>query len=973
MQVSSVASVDFPSNSGEQIGVENYGLPMTARSTMTSYDRITVRRREADPRAAALESDVRNLGIATRVGVTISDVVYFSGELGADERRTLDELLVDPLLDIGEWGGEAGEDGSTTRHVVETALLPGVTDAVAAEIMRVAERAQISLAAVATGHRFVLEGDLGAEDVRRITESLLANPVIERWSINEPLLPTFIETDAHVRSAPREMAAFHSASTLDELKEINRERGLALDPRELEAVRDHFAALGRLPTDVEVETIAQTWSEHCAHKTFRARITLDGERLPTTLLGALRESTTKIGRDFVLSAFDGNAGVVSFDGRTSYAVKCETHNHPSAIEPFGGANTGVGGVIRDVIGMAHRPIAVTDVLCFGYPDTEFDRLPDGALHPRRIRDGVVAGVADYGNKIGLPTVVGAVLYDDGYLANPLVFAGCIGIADAWNPLDAPHPGDRCIVIGGRTGRDGIRGATFSSMAMDASTGDVAGASVQIGDPIVEKLVLDALDDARHLYRSITDCGAGGLSSAIGEMADGVGADVELDLVPTKYPGLAPWEVWLSEAQERMVVACDPDVVAEFIERCVRHGIDATDIGTFMGDGVLRVRSGGMVVAEIDTGFLHDGRPQREMSAVSPRPDRNDREDVPVAIARMGVIELLVAMFEHPNGTSRADIVRRFDHEIRGATLQRPLVGVHGDAPGDGVVLCEQGADRGIAVGIGMAPLAGVSDPQRMARLAVDEAIRNVVAVGGDPDRVALMDNFSWGDPRRPESLGALVAAVQGCIEAADLHAAPFVSGKDSLNNEWLDRDGVRRAVPPTLVITAIADVADVRRVVGSDVQDAGHIVVTVGDVSACWAGTHAVTVTGASARVVPAPDAAVARRYALIHALIGAGTIVACHDISDGGMAMALAEMLLGGDLGARCNAAPTGIDERVWWFSEGPGRFLLEIDPVDLDRVRDAFVDVHVVATLTTQRDLAFSDGASVSLDDVRTARSPR
>lgn len=940
----------------------------------TTHDRLIVHRREDDPRARALVSDVRNLGVTAPVTVSVGEVVYFSGELRDDERRALENLLVDPLLDIGSWAIGAADGPAGQHHSVETALLPGVTDAVASEIMRVARRDGIPLVGVATGRRYVLGGDIGETEVRRIAEALLANPVIERWSINEPLMPTFVDAGERERIVAEKIAAFRSDAEAHDLETINRERGLALDPHELATVRDHFVALGRLPTDVEVETIAQTWSEHCAHKTFRARITLDGKPLPTTLLGALRESTTAIGRDFVWSAFDGNAGVVSFDGRTSYAVKCETHNHPSAIEPFGGANTGVGGVIRDVIGMAHQPIAVTDVLCFGNPDTAFDRLPEGALHPRRIRDGVVAGVADYGNKIGLPTVAGAVLYDDGYLANPLVFAGCIGIAVGWTALDAPHPGDRCIVIGGRTGRDGIRGATFSSMAMDASTGDVAGASVQIGDPIVEKLVLDALDDARHLYRSITDCGAGGLSSAIGEMADGVGADIELDHVPTKYPGLAPWEVWLSEAQERMVVACDPRNADEFIARCNRHGIDATDVGTFTGDGVLRVRSGGAVVAEIDTTFLHDGRPQREMTAVAPQPIRSDVEDVPDAIASTGAVELLLALLAHPNGTSRADVVRRFDHEIRGATLQRPLVGVHGDAPGDGVVLCEQSAERGIAIGIGMAPLAGVADPQRMARLAVDEAIRNVVAVGADPARVALMDNFSWGDPRRPESLGALVAAVEGCVEAAHEHAAPFVSGKDSLNNEWIDRDGVRRAVPPTLVITAVADVPDVRRVVGSDVREPGHVIVAVGRPAACWAGAHAVTVTRSAASVVAPPDPGAPARYATLHELIVDGTIVACHDVSDGGTAMALAEMLVGGDLGARCEAGPTDVDAHVWWFAEGPGRLLIEVDADDVPRVRERFgAETHVVATLTGDGVLAFADGACTSVDALRSARLPR
>ena len=317
----------------------------------------------------------------------------------------------------------------------------------------------------------------------------------------------------------------------------------------------------------------------------------------------LRSCTEAIAAPFVRSAFVGNAGVVEFQKGTTLALKAETHNHPSAVEPFGGANTGVGGVIRDILGIAHKPIAVTDILCFGPTDLPLSELPDGSLHPRRVEAGVIDGVADYGNKIGLPTVAGAILYDRAYTTNPLVFAGCIGSAPTRALHEGPHAGDRVIVLGGATGRDGIRGATFSSATMDATTGEVAGASVQIGDPIVEKLLIDVLVGAEDMYSAITDCGAGGLSSAIGEMAEGVGADVDLALVPRKYPGLEPWEVWLSEAQERMVVSVPPRGVSALAKRCDKHGVGWSDVGSFTGDGILVVRHGDEVVARLDTEFL----------------------------------------------------------------------------------------------------------------------------------------------------------------------------------------------------------------------------------------------------------------------------------------------------------------------------------------------------------------------------------
>ncbi|MGH9269822.1 MAG: AIR synthase-related protein, partial [Ilumatobacteraceae bacterium] len=673
----------------------------------------------------------------------------------------------------------------------------------------------IDVEAAATGRRIELPTGTDATTGDLLVRRLVANPVIEHWTTG------LAEPDLHPGSKSRTTALTVAIRNLDAdgLAELGRARALALDPAELEVIRDHFLTEGRDPTDVELETLAQTWSEHCAHKTFRAQLTTaDGEPRPP-LLERLRAATDAIAAPFVRSAFVGNAGIVSFVDGVTVALKAETHNHPSAVEPFGGANTGVGGVIRDVLGAAHRPIAVTDVLCFGPADLPIDDLPAGALHPRRIRDGVIDGVADYGNKIGLPTVAGAVLYDPGFTTNPLVFCGCIGLAIERDVADrpppaGPHAGDRVVVLGGRTGRDGIRGATFSSLTMDATTGHVAGASVQIGDPVTEKRLFDVLDGADHLWTAITDCGAGGLSSAVGEMAEHIGADVELTRAPLKYPGLAPWEIWLSEAQERMVVAVPPDRMAELERRCARHGVELADLGAFTGNGRLVVRHSGHVVADLATGFLHHGRPQRSMVADLPVPSRRstgrDVED-PGAT--------LLALLAHPNIASKAATIHRYDHEIGGGTVVRPLIGVAGDGPSDGVVIADPRDTHGLAVGIGVNPRYGRHDPAAMAHAVVDEAIRNVVAVGADPDRVALLDNFSWGDPRRPATLGQLVGAVDGCHDAALAHRAPFVSGKDSLNNEYIGRDGQRHGVPPTLVITAVAHVADAGRCVTPELTE----------------------------------------------------------------------------------------------------------------------------------------------------------
>jgi phosphoribosylformylglycinamidine synthase len=443
----------------------------------------------------------------------VADVIFVEGDLGQEDLGRLGSFLVDPLLQTGSW--EVPSDDSDAH--VEITLHPGVTDTVAAAVLHAGDRLGVPVTAAATGRRIELPPGTDASTTDVLLRRLLANPVIEHWTTGaaEPVF----HPGSDVRSTGATIAIRGLAA--DGLAALGAERALALDPEELEAIRAHFESAGRDPTDVELETLAQTWSEHCAHKTFRAAIAADGAELPS-LLDQLREATATVAAPFVRSAFVGNAGIVAFTEGTTVALKAETHNHPSAVEPFGGANTGVGGVIRDVMGAAHRPVAVTDILCFGPPDLPVADLPDGALHPRRIRDGVVDGVADYGNKLGLPTIAGAVLYDRGYTTNPLVFCGCIGVA-ADRPLPTgPNAGDRVVVLGGRTGRDGIRGATFSSATMDATTGEVAGASVQIGDPVTEKLLIDVLTGADDLWTAITDCGAGGLSSAVGEMADGVG-------------------------------------------------------------------------------------------------------------------------------------------------------------------------------------------------------------------------------------------------------------------------------------------------------------------------------------------------------------------------------------------------------------------------------------------------------------------
>ncbi len=829
-------------------------------------------------------------------------------------------VLTDPLLHDASWDRSEEVEGG---RVVETVLHAGVTDPVAQAVARGARLVGVTERLdVATGSRYEVYGNVSEADLDRLITRLLANPVVEHAARGR-IEPHEAVGDSSGDVEPVTLTGLDDAG----LDALSRRRGLALDPAELLAVQAHFAGVGREPTDVELEVLAQTWSEHCAHKTFRATLSwADGTPIPP-LLRQLRDTTDAIAAPWVRSAFVDNAGIVAFDDRLDLAIKAETHNHPSAVEPFGGANTGVGGVLRDVLGVSAKPIAATDVLCFGPPDTDPATLPTGVLHPRRIRDGVIAGVADYGNKLGVPTVAGAIAYDPAYTANPLVFCGCVGVLPTGSHRSTPEVGDRVVVIGGRTGRDGIRGATFSSMTMDATTGEVAGASVQIGDPIVEKGVLDVVLAARDagLYNAITDCGAGGLSSAVGEMAAVLGADVELDLVPRKYPGLAPWEAWLSEAQERMVLAVPGDRIGALRDVCDRYEVELADIGEFTGDRRLVVRNAGTPVVDLDVGFLHDGRPARRMTAARPT--------VPAAHGTRSVADpggALLALLAHVNLRSNQDVVIGYDHEVLGGTVVRPYGGAAGDGPVDASVLAPGGGPEAAAIGIGVNTRYGALAAGRMAWSVVDEAIRNVVAVGADPDRIALLDNFSWGDPRRPETLGQLVQAVEGCCAAARAHGAPYVSGKDSLNNEYLGDDGLRHAIPPTLVIHALGIVPDLRQTVTSDAKAVGDVIFLVGRTLDELRGSHLDLVLGIDADgSVPGPDHDSPARYRRLHAAMRSGLVRAAHDLSEGGLAVAAAEMAIGGRLGLdlRIDGDPV-----VSLFSESNGRLLVEVAPDDAE-----------------------------------------
>ncbi|MCJ7433746.1 MAG: phosphoribosylformylglycinamidine synthase subunit PurL, partial [Anaerolineales bacterium] len=891
--------------------------------------RFSVRFTHFDPRSAGHLSDARALGFDTIKRIECQDLYFIEGQLSQEGLQQLAlKLLTDPVTQSATWMELPASpiasrpfdhtQGKPDTVVVEVALRPGVTDPVAQEIVRAAHETGLQgIHRAATGLRFLLQFESSVsirESATRLAHDLLANNVIQHWTIGE-VEPSFL---LNVTSSGEVTIIPVRALNDDELLAVSRDRRAALDLVEMKAIQEYCQKENRDLTDMEFETIAQTWSEHCGHKTFQAKIDVRYSKLDKSngndhgesahrrtgidslLKTYLKSATDEINAPWVLSAFVDNAGIIDLDGDNEVSFKVETHNHPSAIEPFGGANTGVGGVIRDVLGVSHKPIANTDVLCFGPQHTSFDQLPKGVLHPHRVMSGVVAGVQDYGNKIGIPTVNGAILFDDGYTANPLVFCGCVGIAPKGLHVRNPQKGDRVIVIGGQTGRDGLRGATFSSMTMDAQTGEVAGASVQIGDPITEKGLIDVIVLARDLklYHAITDCGAGGLSSAVGEMASTIGADVELQNVHLKYAGLAPWEIWLSEAQERMVLAVPHENMATLQELCDTYDTELTDIGEFTGTHRLVVRYAGKAMLDLDNEFLHDGIPQRQLKAVISDQLLVSSDEVAVHV---DLKDTLIKLLSHPNIASKSSVIRIYDHEIQGGTVVKPLTGVEADAPSDASVIHPLGAKglAGIALANGINPEYGKRDAYRMALAVVDEAVRNLVAVGADPERIAVLDNFCWGDPLRPETLGSLVEAARGCRDAALLYRTPFISGKDSLNNEYMGIDGQRHAIPPTLLISSIGVMKDVTEAVTMDLKEAGNELYLIGKFAPTFGGSHFSMITSKlENESVPNVNEITPQVYKALHRAMKSKLVRSCHDLSEGGLGIAAAEMCIGGRLG---------------------------------------------------------------------------
>lgn len=866
--------------------------------------------------------------------------------------RIASQLLADPVTEkiaVVEPGGTTG----TGDHTLVVRRLPGVADPEADSTRRALSLFDVQVSAedpVQCFRTFRVEGIVDAEELVRIGSRALANPTIESATLgNQPILPHPVPS---VRNFDRTEVPLLEADDA-RLDVISKEMSLALSTLEMREIQNFYRKEEREPTDVELETLAQTWSEHCKHKTLTGPVrfrefSADGDLIrernfENLLKETVFEATRKLSPEWCWSVFKDNAGVIAMTDDIGVAIKVETHNHPSALDPYGGAGTGIGGVIRDILGtgLGARPFAATDVFCVGPENYPREKLPQGTLHPDRVLEGVIAGVRDYGNRMGIPTVSGTVIRHPGYVANPLVYAGCIGEIPRDKVEKKVSPGDVIVAIGGRTGRDGIHGATFSSEALHEESDTIDSTAVQIGDPITEKKVLDVMMIARDrdLYSAVTDCGAGGFSSAVGEMGEDTGAEVELSHAPLKYPGLSYWEIWISEAQERMVLAVPPPKLVQMRELCELHEVGYTELGTFNDSGSLKLTWHGEVVGDLPMSFLHGAVPQPTRQADSHRLPLQATAWPEQAPPR----ELLLDALAHPSCASKEWVVRQYDHEVQGGTVVKPYQGPNGRGPGDGTVVKPRlELKNGVALGCGIAPSMALLDAYAGTACAIDEAIRNVVAAGGNPHRTALLDNFCWGDCRKPDRLGSLVQAAEACYDAAIAYGAPFVSGKDSLNNEYRVGDE-ETAIPPTLLATAMAPVNDTRRCPTTPLKKAGNLLLVLGTTTAAGGGSVGAELLGIDRSEVPRPDFSTAPAiFDALHQAIQADMVQSCHDLSEGGLAVALAEMVFGSNLGCHADLRrlPGAHDLAIaaCMFSETPTRFLIEIEAKHLQAVAQLF-----------------------------------
>jgi phosphoribosylformylglycinamidine synthase II len=941
---------------------------------------IALRENIRDSRGERIKREIEHIFKLPVLKIRTIDVYTVDAALSEDE---LEKAASGPFSDpvIQKWSIDRAQ-AAGFDFAVEVGFRPGVTD----NIGRTAREAIEYLTGrlfqpgegVYTSVQYLVSGDLCHADLELIANGLLCNPLIQRVTILDHA--SFLAQGGFPASVPKVAVGSHQAALVneidlevsaEELMRISREGVLALTLEEMKIIQAHFrepqiqaerraVGLGIRPTDVELEALAQTWSEHCKHKIFAGTVHYEDEQGNRSEIRSLFKSfiqrTTKEVRerlgdqDFCLSVFKDNAGVIRFNDDWSLVFKVETHNSPSALDPYGGALTGIVGVNRDPFGtgMGARLIFNTDVFCFA--DPFYDKpLPERLLHPRRIYEGVVEGVEHGGNKSGIPTVNGSLVFDPRFAGKPLVFCGTAGIMPAKINGEPSHvkrinPGDLIVMTGGRIGKDGIHGATFSSEELNENSPVTA---VQIGDPITQKRMFDFLIRARDkgLYNFITDNGAGGLSSSIGEMSSECGGcRMDLSRAPLKYPGLVPWEILISEAQERMSLAVPPEKIAKFTAMAQRFGVESTVLGEFTDTGYFHILYGDRTIAYLPVEFMHEGLPPMQLPAKWEPPQHEE----PVLAAQEDYSGDLLQLLASLNICSKESVVRRYDHEVQGGSVVKPFIGVANDGPSDAAVVRPiLESFEGVVVAHGICPRYSDIDTYHMTANAIDEGLRNYVAVGGSLDLVAGLDNFCWCDPvlsektpDGPYKMAQLVRANQALYDVCLAYNLPLISGKDSMKNDFYDGT-VKISIPPTILFSVIGRIEDARKAITMDVKCPGDIVYILGTTGDELGGSEYFALKGFVGNKVPIVDTAEAYpRYQAYHKAVLAGIIASCHDLSDGGLAVAAAESAFAGGYGMILDldrvpyqGDPTGENDITLLFAESASRHLVTVHPDNRER----------------------------------------
>ncbi len=937
--------------------------------TSATY-RIEVFHRISDPRCEVVRKKLAGLGFAISA-VHISDNYLVNADIDEGQAIAVGRLLVQPVIQDFLVNRPYMPEGFD--YAVEIGFLPGVTDNIAhtvresiEDLLKVPLDIEKSVFSTIT---YFFTGALSERDMENISAELY-NPLIQRRRLlssaeyerrsgmgrDLPVVSIHERPDADevdLGVSDEELRAIARDGIRD--RDGSRRGPLALDMASMNAIREYFTGTEkRNPTDVELESIAQTWSEHCKHTIFAAEI--DDDMPEGIFRSYIREATVRIRRDlgdkdFCVSVFTDNAGGIEFDENHIISDKVETHNSPSALDPFGGAITGIVGVNRDAIGfgMGSRPVANRYGFCFADP---FDTGPlykstDPAsrmLSPRRIMEGVIHGVNAGGNTSGIPTPQGFLYFDERYKGKPLVFVGTVGLMPKTvNGKSAcskkAMAGDAIVMIGGRVGRDGIHGATFSSEAL--SSGSPATA-VQIGDPITQKKLSDAIvKEARDrgLYHSITDNGAGGLSCSVAEMARECGGfEVDLDRVPLKYPGLAPWQIWVSESQERMTASVPRDKLDEFIGLMERRGVEATAIGVFTDGSRGVVRYDGRIIFDLDMSFLHDGLPRKKLASTYTK----EKHPYPAFADPEEMTDIFRDMAGRLNTASFAFISTQYDHEVQANSVIKPLQGRGGVNGNATVIRPVLDSYRGVVLSQGLYPSYSDIDTYRMAACSIDTAVRNAITAGGRLEKLAILDNFCWCDSNNPERLGQLREAARACRDFAIAYRTPFISGKDSMFNDFRGYDENFNekliSIPPTLLVSSIGVVDDIRKCQTIDFKFAGDLVYVIGLTGDEMGGSEYLAYRGekASGRryigdsVPTVPADGFIETYRALEKAIESGLVSSCLSVERGGLGLALAKSSLAGMMGlsADLGAVPTdaGRNDTVL-YSESQGRALVSVD----------------------------------------------